>query len=112
MAIGALARPGLLVAAAGFAVVLLLWEWQVRRASAPEWVLEITEDAVTRGEQTVRRADASFARFRRRRMRYAAWTELQVIGPSGTPVFAESIRDDHRVGVAAALRERGWRVET
>ena len=111
MALGAVVEPFLLLAAAGFALMLLLWEWQIRRASSEEWVLEIGDDAIVRGGQTVLRADASFARFRRRRMRYAAWTELQVVGPAGTPIFTEGIRDDHRDGIAAALRSHGWPVD-
>lgn len=107
----AVVRGELVWLAIAWPIVLLGWESSVRRSKQPEWVLEITEDAVTRGETTVARPSAAFARFRRRRMRYAAWTELQVVGPAGRPVFSEGIRDDHRAGIAAALRERGWPVE-
>jgi hypothetical protein len=111
LAVGALWRPDLLLIAAVFAVVLLIWQRQVRGHTDREWVLEIDRDAVTVGTKRVRRHDASFVRFRRRTTRGAAWTELQVVGPSGKPVFREGIRDDHRDDIAAALRQRGWSVE-
>jgi hypothetical protein len=109
--IGAVWRPDLLLVAVVFAVTLVVWQRQVRRHTSKAWELVVDRDVVTVGDRRVSRTDASFVRFRRRRMRYGAWTELQVVGPAGKPVFREGIRDDHRDGITTALRERGWAVE-
>lgn len=90
------------------------WQWQVGRAPTG-WALQIDERAireVTGDERrSIERDATSVVRFRRRRMRHAAWTSLQAVGPGGTVDLEVGIRDEHRDGIAAALRERGWQVE-
>lgn len=65
LGLAALIRPAMVPVAIVFPIVLLLWELQIRRASTKEWVLTIDADAITVGDKSVARADASFARFRR-----------------------------------------------
>ncbi len=114
-AIATIFRRELVFLAVGWPLLLLWWDRSARRAPTG-WTLTVTDDAIAvdaAGDvRRIDRADASFVRFRRRRIRYAAWTELQVVGPAGRPIFTEGIRDDHRQPIAAALRERGWQVET
>ena len=113
-AVAAIFRRELLLLAIGWPLLLLWWDRSARRAPTG-WSLTIADDAIevdVAGEvRRVARGDASFVRFRRRRMRYAAWTELQVIGPAGRPILTEGVRDDHRAPMADALRQRGWQVE-
>lgn len=112
--VAAVFRREVISLAVGWPVVLLWWEWQVRQAPTG-WVLEIDERAIVEvlGDErrAVERDATSFVRFRRRRMRYTAWTALQAIDPRGRVGFEVGIRDDHRDGIAAALCDRGWPVE-
>ena len=114
LAVAALVNRDLISLAIVWPVVLVLWEWRVRRAPTG-WALEIDERAIDEvtgdDRRSIERDATSVVRFRRRRIRYAAWTSLQAVGPRGTVDFEVGIRDDHRDGIAAALRERGWRVE-
>jgi hypothetical protein len=114
LVVAALVNRDLIPLAIVWPVVLLLWEWRVRRAPTG-WSLEIDERAlreVTGDEwRSIERDATSFVRFRRRRMRYAAWTTVQAVGSRGAVELEIGIRDDHRDGIARALRERGWIVE-
>jgi hypothetical protein len=112
--VGAIVRPALISFALVWPIVLLLWEWRVRRAPTG-WLLEIDEHAITEvtGDErrSIERNQTSFVRFRRRRIRCAAWSALRAIGKAGDVLFEIGLRDDHRDAVAAALGRRGWAVD-
>ena len=113
LAIGGVFRRELLLVAAVFAVVLLLWGRAVGRAMPTKpWVLEIDRERISVDRngavESVDRAAAVTTRFVRRHARGASWSELQVLGPREQRLLREGVRDDHRAGVARALEEHGW----
>ena len=110
LAVGAVWRRGLLVAAVVFALVVAIWQRQIGRVPLRPWVLTVDTDELRVGDVVVRRSDTAEVRFVRRWTRGAAWSELQVRDHAGQRVLREGVRDDHRAGIEDALYERGWPV--
>lgn len=113
LALGGIFRRELLIVAAAFCVVVLLWQRSTAQAMPTEpWVLEIDRDRITVDRngavERVERSTATGTRLVRRRSRGASWWELQVLGPKRRRLLREGLRDDHRSGVVAALVAHGW----
>jgi len=110
--LAAVFRRELVVVAVVFGVTLVLWRWQLSRATSHPWSLIIGVDRVeleSGGERTIAtRAEAVEARLRRRRMRYAAWTELVISGRGGERLLVAGLHGPDVPEISAALRERGW----
>lgn len=105
-------RPQLAPFAVAWPVMLIWWQRRMDNAPRPPWVLVIGDDrlALEFGEdrRSVDRRDAEQVRFRRRHSRFATWTELQVTGRDGRPVFQVGIEDSDRPRIEAELRSRAW----
>ena len=111
-AIGGIWMRQLLLVAAMFAVVLVLWQRMIDRIPKRPWVLEIGSERITvdrSGEvESIDKVHAESVAFVRRHVRGASYWELLVLGPRRKRLFREGVRDDHKAGVERALREHGW----
>lgn len=117
IAVALVLRPELLLGAAAFAVMVVGWRWQLRRAQAgaQPWLVQLTPSVLRHahagGEVVVAKGDAATVRIDDRpgpRMRLHV---LEVRGHDGRDLLTVSLPGrDEATMLEAAFEEWGWPV--